>query len=109
MKSVRSAKTYYIAAFILGALIALIVISPARSAEPFRLDRMAVVRFSGDEGGAFRRNQNMSYFDGRVLPRGSLAIEPAGANVARSDMLLEIHPLLDDTIEFPGALQSPGS
>ena len=35
MNSGRSAKAYYIAAFILGALIALIIASPAHSSEPF--------------------------------------------------------------------------
>lgn len=36
----------YVAAFLLGGLIALLVAAPARSAETFRLDRIAVVRIT---------------------------------------------------------------
>jgi hypothetical protein len=36
----------YLAAFLLGALLALIAVRPARAAEPFRLDRIAIVQFS---------------------------------------------------------------
>jgi hypothetical protein len=38
MHSIRSVKSYYAAAFVLGAIIALLVVSPARSAETLRLD-----------------------------------------------------------------------
>lgn len=41
----RSPKVTYLAAFVLGAVIALLIATPARSAEPFRLDRLAIVRF----------------------------------------------------------------
>jgi hypothetical protein len=36
MHSVRSAKTYYFAAFLLGSLIAFLVVSPAHSAESLK-------------------------------------------------------------------------
>jgi hypothetical protein len=42
----RSAKSEMVAAFFLGGLIALLFASPARSAETFRLDRIAIVRFT---------------------------------------------------------------
>jgi hypothetical protein len=35
MNSVRSAKAYYFAAFLLGAIIALLIVAPARGAETF--------------------------------------------------------------------------
>jgi hypothetical protein len=51
MNSIRSTKATYVAAFLLGGLIALLISSPARSAEPFRLDRLAIVQLSptGDD------------------------------------------------------------
>lgn len=42
----RSAKSEIVAAFLLGGLIALLLATPARSAETFRLDRLAIVRFT---------------------------------------------------------------
>ena len=36
MNSIRSQKATYVAAFLLGALIALLFVAPARSAEPDR-------------------------------------------------------------------------
>ena len=39
MHSVRSTRSYYVAAFILGALIALLIATPVRSAETFRENR----------------------------------------------------------------------
>lgn len=41
----RSPKVTYLAAFVLGAVIALLIATPARSAEPFRLDRLAIAQF----------------------------------------------------------------
>jgi hypothetical protein len=46
MNTIRSPRSTYVAAFILGALIALLLVRPSRGAEPFRLDRVGVVRFT---------------------------------------------------------------
>lgn len=46
MTSLRPSRATYIAAFILGALIALLLVRPGRSAEPYRLDRIGVVGFT---------------------------------------------------------------
>ena len=35
MHTIRSSKSYYVAAFVLGSLIALLIAAPARSAEIF--------------------------------------------------------------------------
>lgn len=42
----RSAKSEMVAALFLGGLIALLLATPARSAETFRLDRIAIARFT---------------------------------------------------------------
>ncbi len=47
MTSLRSHRATCVAAFILGALIALLAARPARSAEPFPLDRIGVEQFAG--------------------------------------------------------------
>lgn len=44
----------YVAAFLLGALIALILAQPARGATPAPLDRIGVVRFSAETEGMVR-------------------------------------------------------
>lgn len=46
MNPLRSPKSTYAAAFLLGGLIALFLAHPSRGAEPFRLDRIAIVRFT---------------------------------------------------------------
>jgi hypothetical protein len=46
MKIRRSPKATYVAAFLLGGLIALLIAAPARAAEAFRLDRIPIVRFT---------------------------------------------------------------
>jgi hypothetical protein len=67
MQSVRFAKTYYIAAFVLGALVALLVAAPAHSAETFRLDRVAIVQFTAGDDGKLLRHQGVLHHDGRVF------------------------------------------
>lgn len=44
MTTLRSPKSTYVAAFLLGGLIALLIAAPARSAEAFRLDRIPIVQ-----------------------------------------------------------------
>jgi hypothetical protein len=46
MHSIRSVKAYYFAAFILGALIALLVVAPARSTETLHLDPESLVQLT---------------------------------------------------------------
>lgn len=46
MSPLRSPKSTYVAAFLLGGLIALLLAAPARSAEVFRLDRIAIVQIT---------------------------------------------------------------
>ena len=46
MNPLRSPKSTYVAAFLLGGLIGLLVAAPARAAEPFRVDRIPIVRFT---------------------------------------------------------------
>lgn len=46
MNPLRSPKSTYVAAFLLGGLIAALLAHPTRGAEPFRLDRLAIVRFT---------------------------------------------------------------
>ena len=46
MNSLRSLKSTYIAGFLLGGLISLLVAAPARSAELFRLERIDIIRFT---------------------------------------------------------------
>jgi hypothetical protein len=53
----RSAKAEIVAAFLLGGLIALLLAAPARAAETFRLERLAIVRPSlTDDGRLLLRN-----------------------------------------------------
>ena len=46
MHKLRSPQSTYVAAFLLGGLIALLLAAPAHSAEVFRLDRIAIVRIT---------------------------------------------------------------
>ena len=49
MHSIRFARTYYIAAFILGAVIALLIVAPARSEESAYIAPAAFGTLSADE------------------------------------------------------------
>lgn len=46
MNPLRSPKSTYVAALLLGGLIALLIAAPGRAAEIFRLDRIAIVRIT---------------------------------------------------------------
>ncbi len=48
-KPIRSARAELIAAILLGGLIAVLLATPSKAAEPFRLDQLAIVRFTPTE------------------------------------------------------------
>ena len=64
----------YVAAFLLGALIALILALPTRAATPAPLDRIGVVRFSAEPEGMVRLQNAILHDDGRLSLRGSTVI-----------------------------------
>ena len=74
MNKVRSQKAAYLAAFLIGAAVALLLAVPARSAEPFRLDRIGVVRFTAERDGQLRRQQAVLHADGRLQLRAAFTI-----------------------------------
>lgn len=51
MNTLPSPRSTYAAAFLLGGLVALLLAAPARSAEPFRLDRIGIVRLTPTDDG----------------------------------------------------------
>lgn len=76
----RSAKSELVAAFLLGGLIALLFVTPARSAEAFRLDRLAIVRFSPTPDGRLLRQEGVLDLAGDIAWRGTQNIaRPANA------------------------------
>jgi hypothetical protein len=80
MKALRSPKSEYVAALLLGGLIALLIATPARSAEPFRLDRLAIVRFSPTVDGRLLVQNGVLDLAGDVAWRGTQNIaRPANA------------------------------
>lgn len=80
MKVLRSPKSEYVAALLLGGLIALLIATPARSAEPFRLDRLAIVRFSPTDDGRLLVQNGVLDLAGDVAWRGTQNIaRPANA------------------------------
>src|SRR5688572_10235568 len=74
MNTIRSIKSTDAAAFFLGGLIALLVAAPARSAETFRLDRIAIVQFSPTADGQLLLRNGVLDLAGQVAWRGSQAI-----------------------------------
>ncbi len=96
MKSLRTTKATYVAAFLLGLLIALLAAAPARAAEPFRLDRVAIVRFTDAGPGTLRRQQGILELDGRITWRSATDI-PRPANTpdwALARNLITVHAWL---------------
>ena len=80
MNPLRSPKSTYVAAFLLGGLIALLLAHPSRGAEPFRLDRLAVVRFTATDDGRLILQNGVLDLAGDVAWRGSQNIpRPANA------------------------------
>lgn len=74
MNNVRSIRATYVAAFLLGALIALLIAAPVRGAESMQLDRLAVVRFTAEPDAQLRQQNAVLHDDGRFLPRASFVI-----------------------------------
>jgi hypothetical protein len=68
-----------VASFLLGVLAALVAARPARAAEPFRLDRVAVVQFTAGSEGMLRRQSGVLHQDGRIAWRISSEV-PRPAN-----------------------------
>lgn len=78
MNTVRSSRATYVAAFLLGALIALLLATPGRSAEPAALDRIAVIRFTAQP-------------DGQLARQGALLHDEHAADHTNADeVLIEI-------------------
>lgn len=79
MKSSLPIRATYVASFLLGVLAALVAARPARAAEPFRLDRVAVVQFTAGSEGMLRRQSGVLHQDGRIAWRISSEV-PRPAN-----------------------------
>ena len=77
MRSLRSPKTTYFAAFLLGGLIALLIAVPGRAAEAFRLDRLTVVHFSPTPDGRLLLKNGVLNLAGDVAWRGTVNIDRA--------------------------------
>jgi hypothetical protein len=78
MQSIRST---YFASFVLGALIALVAATAARSAELFRLDRIGIVHYSAAPDGSLLRRNGVLSVDGQIAWRGTQSL-PRPANVS---------------------------
>lgn len=74
MHTVRNIKTTCLAAFLIGAAIALLLAAPARSAEPAPLDRIAVVRFTAEPDGRLRQQHAVLHDDGRLALRAAFVV-----------------------------------
>lgn len=89
MTSSRSSRVFYFAAFLLGALLALLLASPARAADPFRLDRVAVVQFSPVGADRLLRRTGVMDLEGRTTWRVTSEIaRPASTPVWALDRVL---------------------
>lgn len=69
MKFLRTDRASLGAAILLGALVALLLHTPARAAEPFRLDRIGVVRFDDLGAGRLARLSGVLTLEGELLWR----------------------------------------
>ena len=67
----RSARAELIAAFLLGGLIALMLAAPSKGGEPFRLDRLSIVRFSPTADGRLILQNGVLDLGGDVAWRGT--------------------------------------
>lgn len=101
MNKLRSPKSTYVAAFLLGGLVALLVSAPARSAEVFRLDRIPIVRFTAAADNQLHRRTGVLNISGDVDWRITQTIPrpentPAGAldrNLVNVTTWLAFHSL----------------
>lgn len=96
MNASTSRRGTYLAAFLLGALLALIAAMPARAGEAFRLDRVAIVRFSDLGDGKLLRQSGVLHLDGRTEWRGSSQLSrPANTpDWALDRFLVSVHAWL---------------
>jgi hypothetical protein len=79
MHYLRQPKATYVAAFLLGALLALVAVKPARAAETFRLDRIAIVQFSLAPDNQLQLRHGILSVDGQIAWRAShLLPRPVG-------------------------------
>jgi hypothetical protein len=67
----RSPKSTYVAAFLLGGLLGLLLAHPGRAAEPFRLDRLGIVRFSPTSDGRLLLQNGVLDLASNVAWRGT--------------------------------------
>jgi hypothetical protein len=74
MHTLRSPRSVYLAAFLLGALISLAFASLSRADEVFRLDRVGVVRFAALGADQLLRQSGVLRVDGETNWRPSVAI-----------------------------------
>ena len=74
MTTLRSPKSTYVAAFLLGGLIALLFAAPARSAGLFRLDRIAIVRIVPAADDQLLLRHGVLEVSGEVTWRGTQTI-----------------------------------
>lgn len=79
MHTLRSYRAAYTAAFILGGLLALLLAVPARAAEPFRLDRLAIVRIAPTDDGRLLLRNGVLFLNGEIAWRGTQTIERSSA------------------------------
>lgn len=79
MKTLHTPKATYVAALLLGGLVALLLAHPSRAAEAFRLDRLAIVQFSPTPDGRLLLQNGVLQLNGDVAWRGAQNIaRPAG-------------------------------
>lgn len=71
----RSAKIEIVAALLLGGLVALLLATPSRAAEVFRLDRLAIVRPSLTDDGRIALRNGVLDLDGTIAWRASYVID----------------------------------
>jgi hypothetical protein len=74
MHALRSTRSTYVSAFLLSCWIALLIATPGRSAEPFRLDRLAIVRFSPANDGRLLMQRGVLDLGGDVAWRVTQSI-----------------------------------
>lgn len=80
MKALHTSKAHYTFAFILGGLFGLMLASPSRGAESFRLDRIAITRFTPASDGRMDIQQGILDVTGNVRWRSSQSV-PAIAGI----------------------------
>lgn len=77
----RHPKATYRAAFLLGALLALIAIRPVRAAEPFRLDRIGIVQISAASADQLQLRRGVLSLGNAIAWRGTFTqARPANLN-----------------------------